>query len=77
MTLWLIVLCIPPVVAFVLLWFYIGNMMLDLTDETICRDLFKWAKRYPFPLLYQIAVMCWPYMLFRWKKQPNGELPPN
>lgn len=50
-------------------WFFIGCCVLAAVDDEH-QSLFKWAKEAPIPGLYELTVMAWPYVAwkYRWSK---------
>ena len=48
-------------------WFVVGCGVLAAIDDEDQR-LFKWASSAPLPLLYEITVMCWPFIVWLWWK---------
>lgn len=48
-------------------WFLVGCGVLAAIDDKEKR-LFNWAKSAPLPMLYELAVMAWPYILWLWWK---------
>jgi len=53
-------------------WFLIGCGALVAVDDEDER-LFKWASSAPLPLLYELTVMAWPYILWLlWRDKRNA-----
>lgn len=47
-------------------WLFTGCGVLAAIDGD--NRLFNWAKSAPLPLLYEITVLTWPYILWLWWK---------